>query len=172
MGSTISSATGPSLGMSLRRRGRSGARHISAMIDFPTPSSPVYLSSLVNVNHVIHWTTSRIYKQILSTVSGEIRPRAWIESDEKTRVLNCFCSSSVASTSNGEPSRDDAQAQNLPKQEVALVNLGEVYRDQKYVCLFLSNPELISDRNARGLAEVITSVWKSGPVRFFDAPGL
>ncbi|KIM37949.1 hypothetical protein M413DRAFT_448211 [Hebeloma cylindrosporum] len=56
-----------------------------------------------------------IYKQILSTAS--------------------------ASTSNGEPPRDDEQAQSLRDQELALVRLGELYRDQK---------------NAQGLAEVIT----------------
>jgi len=45
-----------------------------------------------------------------------------------------------ASTSK-EPPRDEDQAQNLRDQEIALVKLGELYRDQK---------------NAQGLADVIT----------------
>ncbi|KAJ3511057.1 hypothetical protein NLJ89_g4317 [Agrocybe chaxingu] len=56
----------------------------------------------------------RLYKQILSTTSG--------------------------STSK-DPPKNDEQVQNLRDQEVALVKLGELYRDQK---------------NAQGLAEVIT----------------
>ncbi|KAF8163850.1 PCI domain-containing protein [Crassisporium funariophilum] len=49
-------------------------------------------------------------------------------------------SSTSASTAD-EPPRDGDQAQNLRDQEVALVKLGELYRDQK---------------NAQGLADVIT----------------
>ncbi|CAA7266757.1 unnamed protein product [Cyclocybe aegerita] len=56
----------------------------------------------------------RLYKQILSTTSG---------------------------LTSKEPPKNDEQVQNLRDQEVALVKLGELYRDQK---------------NAQGLADVIT----------------
>jgi 26S proteasome regulatory subunit N6 len=61
-----------------------------------------------------------LYKKILHNTSGKSRLLALIN-------LPIF---ETASTSK-EPPRDEDQAQNLRDQEIALVKLGELYRDQK-----------------------------------------
>ena len=61
-----------------------------------------------------------LYKKILHNTSGESN---LFEHDQ-------LPISKIASTSK-EPPRDEDQAQNLRDQEIALVKLGELYRDQK-----------------------------------------
>lgn len=63
-----------------------------------------------------------------------------------------------SSTSKPSPNEDnERQAQNLRDQETALVNLGQLYRDQKCVqiasCMLYTHAPC---RNAAGVAEVIT----------------
>jgi 26S proteasome regulatory subunit N6 len=62
----------------------------------------------------------RIYKQILSSTSGIL----WLSFF--FMFIDCFL---VLATSRD--ARDHDQSQNLRDQEVALVKLGELYRDQK-----------------------------------------
>ena len=61
-----------------------------------------------------------LYKKILHNTSG---------GSKLFSMVNLLISK-LASTSN-EPPRDEDQAQNLRDQEIALVRLGELYRDQK-----------------------------------------
>ena len=70
--------------------------------------------------------SERIYKEVLAIASGEARASG----KDLRECLNHICSIHII----GEPRRDDEQAQGLRDQELALVKLGELFRDQKYVC--------------------------------------
>ena len=62
-----------------------------------------------------------LYKKILHNTSGEF---------QFILARSIYQCRKIASTSK-EPPRDEDQAQNLRDQEIALVKLGELYRDQK-----------------------------------------
>lgn len=61
-----------------------------------------------------------LYKKILHNTSGK----------SSLHLGDRFTKSKTASTAK-EPPRDEEQAQNLRDQEIALVRLGELYRNQK-----------------------------------------
>lgn len=68
----------------------------------------------------------KLYKQILSSTSGTV----YLVVHFPPSFINCFL---VLATSRD--ARDHDQSQNLRDQEVALVKLGELYRDQKCASL-------------------------------------